>query len=179
MGNNKAGIKRRNVVEQNANQIAPKMKREEGRLVETETDHGNTEDYYEDIFCIDSKGQNVNKVWCKIGNVDTEVVVDSGTRYNIVDRASWYEMKAWSIETVRRQKEIDINFRSYGGHELKFLGIFRAVIATTKKQVLANFYVADEFGKVLLGFETAAILGALKIGYDDETKRAEVNVMVK
>lgn len=176
-GDNKAGIKRPNVVEQDANRIAPKMKREEVRLVETETDHGNIEDDYEDIFCIDSEGQNGNKVWCKIGNVDTEVVVDSGTPYNIVDRASWYEVKERSIETVRRQKEIDINFRSYGGHELKFLGMFRAVIATTKKQVLANFYVADEFGKVLLGYETATVLGVLRIGYDDEAKRAEVNAM--
>lgn len=47
-----------------------------------------------------------------------------------------------------------MNFQSYGGHPLKFLGKFEAVVKTTKAQVTADFYVANESGKVLLGYET-------------------------
>lgn len=38
-----------------------------------------------------------------------------------------------------------------------------AVIATPKKLLNANFYIADEFGKVLLGYETGKALGVLTI----------------
>lgn len=56
--------------------------------------------------------------------------------------------------------------------------MFVAEIKTTKAQTIANFYVADEFGKILLGYETAKILGVLKIGYDDDdTTNTSVNVI--
>lgn len=44
--------------------------------------------------------------------------------------------------------------------------MFTANIKTPRKELVANFYVADEFGKVLLGYETSKLLGILKIGYD-------------
>lgn len=72
--------------------------------------------------------------------------------------------------------EVDINFRSYGNHPLKLIGMFTATIKTVKEEMTANFYVADEFGKVLLGYETATALGLLKIGYDAEFK-SEVNAV--
>lgn len=68
------------------------------------------------------------------------------------------------IQTIHRQKEVDVHFRSYGGHQLKFLGMIKTIVETPQKQEEANFYVADEFGKVLLGYETAVALGVLKIG---------------
>lgn len=40
---------------------------------------------YEDIFC-DINTANTNTIWCKIGEIETKVVVDSGSKYNIVDR---------------------------------------------------------------------------------------------
>lgn len=124
-------------------------------------------DDYEDIFAIDTAMElNVaegNKIWCVIGNVEIEVTVDSGSRYNIIDRLSWIDLKAKNVHTLHKQRETDINFRAYGGQPLKFVGMFRAVISTSGKQMEANFYVADEFGKVLLGYETATALGVLII----------------
>lgn len=70
---------------------------------------------------------------------------------------------------------MDINFRAYGGHVLKFIGMLTATIATTKKEMIAQFYVANEFGKILLGHETAKALGVLKIGNDPESKDTNVN----
>lgn len=126
------------------------------------------EDDYEDIFAINA-GDRGNKIWCVIGGIDTEVVVDSGSKYNIVDRTSWLEMKAKGIQTLHRQKEVDVNFRSYGGYPLKFLGKFETMIKTTKMETKAEFYVANEVGKVLLGYETATTLGVLRIGDDTES----------
>lgn len=124
------------------------------------------DDDYDDIFCDVGAEGNGNKLWCCVGGIEREVIVDSGSRYNIVDRETWQELKANNIKTSVRKKEVDIGFRAYGGHRLNFLGMFRAQIQIGKKLVDANFYVADEFGKFLIGWETGYDLGILKIGYE-------------
>lgn len=154
----------------NVDEPSDKMKKESVHMVESNASDQleNVNDEYEDVFCIESKPVD-NKIWCTIGGIDVEVVVDSGSRYNVIDRASWMELKARSIQTIRRQKEVDIHFRAYGGHQLKFLGMIKAVIRAAHKQMEADFYVADELGKVLIGYETATALGILKIGADIES----------
>lgn len=121
---------------------------------------------YDDVFCIYTGERNDNKIWCKIGGVEVEVVVDSGTKRNIVDRESWADLKAKNIVTTWRRKKVDVGFTSYGGHRLNFLGMFEANVQVGPKQVMAKFYVADEMGKFLLGYDTAKLLGVLKIGAD-------------
>lgn len=120
---------------------------------------------YEDIFC-DVSPNDTNTIWCYIGAIEVKVVVDSGSKYNIVDRDTWAELKAKNVQTTIRSKEVDIGFNAYGGHPLKFLGMFEAIIQVGNKQMSAKFYVANEFGKFLLGFETAMALGVLKIGHE-------------
>lgn len=151
-----------------------KIKPESVQMVESQAANNTTqtiEDEYEDLFCIESKPVS-NKVWCTVGGLDVEVIVDSGSRYNVVDRASWIEWKAKNIITIHRQKEVDIQFRSYGGHPLKFLGMVKVIVSVPNAQQAADFYVADEFGKVLLGYETAVALGILKIGTGIESPAA-------
>lgn len=142
-----------------------KVKRESIQMMDAQaTDQSKgVEDEYEDLFCIESKAVS-NKIWCSIGGIDVQAIVDSGSRYNVIDRASWIELKAKNIQTIHRQKEVDVNFRAYGGHPLKLLGMIKAIVRTPQKQMEADFYVADEFGKVLLGFDTAVALGVLSIG---------------
>lgn len=175
-GNKGAKFVKRKASTQGNDQSQSKIKREEVQMVESNaiSEPLQVEKEYEDIFCIDSVGHG-NKLWCVIGGIDTEVIVDSGSRYNIVDRVSWVDMKAKGIETSHRQKEVDVNFRSYGGHPLKFLGKFEAIIKTSKEQTTANFYVADEIGKILLGYETATALGVLKIGHKTDQQNLNVN----
>lgn len=96
---------------------ASKIKYEEVKLVELSTGAltKSIEDDYDDIFCIDGTHEEVycidtpsqeNKIWCILGGLDVEVVVDSGSRYNIVDRQSWMDLKAKGIKTLQRQKEV-------------------------------------------------------------------------
>lgn len=102
----------------------------------------------------------------QVGGIETKVVVDSGSKYNVVDRDTWAKLKSKGVETASRQKEVDIGFIAYEGHTLKFLGMFTVIIRVGNTQLSDKFYVADEFGKFLLGYETAMALGVLKIGYD-------------
>lgn len=158
------GNRKRSNENESGDESQNKVKREEVQMVDTRaTDQlKSIEDEYEDLFCIESKTVS-NKIWCSIGGIDIQVIVDSGSRYNVIDRASWIDMKAKNIQTIHRQKEVDVNFRAYGGHHLKLLGMIKAIVRTPQKQMEADFYVADEFGKVLMGFETAIALGVLSI----------------
>lgn len=119
-------------------------------------------DDFEDIFC--DTASDSNKIWCTIGNIEMKVVVDSGSRYNIVDRDTWSELKGKKVETTWKSPNVDIGFMAYGGHPLKFIGMFEACVKIAGKQLMAKFYVANELGKFLLGYETAMALGVLKIG---------------
>lgn len=84
-----------------------KVKREDANVQLVDADTKSISDEYEDIFCIDSNGED-NKMWCSIGGCDVEVVIDSGSRYNVVDKLSWMELKAKKIETEHRQKEVNL-----------------------------------------------------------------------
>lgn len=161
-------FRKRNQTGNDNDSSATKVKREEKQennaIQLVEHDQFDKYDDYEDVFC-DTTPSDANKIWCKVGGIEIKVVVDSGTRYNIVDRETWTELKGKNVQTLNRQKEVDIGFMAYGGHSLKFLGMFEAVIqVANNKQMVAKFYVANEFGKFLLGFETAIALDVLKIG---------------
>lgn len=106
-GNKNVKLMKRKSDTHDDEQPSNKAKREEVRMVETNSSFGSKgiENEYEDIFCIDGPSVS-NKIWCVIGGIDVEVVVDSGSRYNIVDLQSWAELKAKGIKTIHRQKEV-------------------------------------------------------------------------
>lgn len=128
-------------------------------------------DDYDDIFYFESGGAD-NQIWCKVGGIDIKVVIDSGSKHNIVDRDTWIDLKNRGVRTISRQKEIDRNFNAYGGFRLKLLGMFEAMIETPTKSLKATFYVVDEFGKFLVGFYTGRALNVLKVGYSVNSIRA-------
>lgn len=117
-----------------------------------QSDRDIIEEEYDDVFYFESDDAQ-NQLWCKVGGIDTKIVVDSGSKHNIVDRETWVELKEKGIQTSQRQKGIDRHFNAYGGHRLKFLGMFETTIETPTRNTKAKFYVADEFGKFLVGME--------------------------
>lgn len=106
-GSNKNNFGKRKFEMSSDDASSNKMKKENVHMVDIESSHETKSiaDEYDDIFCIDPD-EFSNKIWCKIGGIDVEVVVDSGTRRNIVDRASWLEWKAKNIVTTHRQREV-------------------------------------------------------------------------
>lgn len=144
-----------------------KLKREEIKMIENPL-LASTYDSDEDVFMVQpsAKPDASNEIWCSIGEIEVRAVVDSGSKYNIVDRETWLDLKSKGVQTISRKKEVDTGFRSYGGHKLKFLGMFEAILRVASKQVRTTFYVADETGKVLIGLDSATQLKIIKIDYD-------------
>lgn len=55
--------------------------------------------------------------------------------------------------------------------------MFTAIIKVGKNEQLANFYVADEPGKILIGYVTGMALGILKMGIDVGAQSNGVNAI--
>lgn len=121
---------------------------------------------YENVFYNSINESDDNTMWCKIGGVEFQFVIDSGTKHNIIDKESYQDLEANNIVTTWRRKEVDTGFTSFGGHRLQFLGMFEANLQIGHRQSMEIFYVANENGKCLLGYATAKRLHVLKIGID-------------
>jgi len=96
--------------------------------------------------------------------VKTIAVIDSGSRHNVVDLATWQYLKSKSIQVLNQRSSTDKDFVAFGGGRLSFVGIFEAKIEIGSRETIADFYVFNEPGKLLLGFETAIKLEVLKMG---------------
>lgn len=105
-----------------------------------------------------------NEIQCKVGGVVLKAIIDSGSKYNIMDRETWNTLKVKSIQTIKREKKCDKTFKAYGGQVLTMCGVFEAVIGINDLQMIASFYVVNEGAKFLLGRDTAMALKVLRIG---------------
>lgn len=123
-------------------------------------------DYEDYVFCISSNGEPDSTLECVIGQVKTTAIIDSGSKHNLMDYAAWSELKAKKVVVHNQQKGSNKVFKTYGGHVLTVLGVFEAHIQAGNNEVMAEFYVMKEPGKLLIGRDTATKLKLLKIGYD-------------
>lgn len=120
---------------------------------------------YDDVFCVYTDDAS-NEVQCMIGGIGLKAIIDSGSRYNIMDRGTWNQLKGANVKTISRQKKTEKVFRAYGGQKLTMIGVFEAVIKVNGREVIASVYVVNEGAKFLLGRDTAMALKVLKIGED-------------
>lgn len=118
---------------------------------------------YDDVFCVYTDDAS-NEVLCTVGGIGLKAIIDSGSKYNIMDQETWNQLKAANVKTISREKKTEKVFKAYGGQELTMVGVFKAVIKLKNRETIASFYVVNEGGKFLLGRDTAIKLKVLKIG---------------
>lgn len=118
------------------------------------------------VFCISTINEVDSTVKCTIGQVEATAVIDSGSKYNLLDYQTWTRLKSKNVVVSNQQKGSSKSFKSYGGHALTVIGVFTAHIKAGSNETTAEFYVMKDVGKILIGRETATRLKLLKIGYD-------------
>ncbi|CAK1596120.1 unnamed protein product [Parnassius mnemosyne] len=103
---------------------------------------------------------------CQVGGVNIKMLIDSGSRSNIINDKTWVYMKRSKVIVSNQQKSSDKTFLAYGAkHPLKVLGSFDAQIKVGPKSLLTKFYVIENGSRNLLGKETAISLDVLKLGF--------------
>ncbi|XP_030750159.1 uncharacterized protein K02A2.6-like [Sitophilus oryzae] len=106
-------------------------------------------------------------VQCKIGNVPIELLIDSGSKSNLITGDSWEFLKENKVHVWNQIKNPEKCFVAYASNTpLTVLGAFDAEISIGDQTKRSTFYVIKNGSKNLLGKETAMALGVLKIGLE-------------
>lgn len=105
-----------------------KKKVEEVKFVDTIPDK-------EYIFCIDHKGERAkNELEIVVGGVKVTAVIDSASKYNIIDGRAWEHLKLNNVQVLNQRKTTDINFSSWGENPLVF-GIKSKIILFNQNKI--------------------------------------------
>ncbi|XP_055842044.1 uncharacterized protein K02A2.6-like [Episyrphus balteatus] len=103
---------------------------------------------------------------CFIGGVKISMLIDSGSRYNLIGESDWKVLCQTAIILGNVRTETENQFRTYAGNtnlQVKF--VFEAPIhVSNQKELIASFYVIANGRQSLLGRETALRLQVLKLG---------------
>lgn len=128
------------------------------------------------VECVDSDDKpkyvfyldDTNRITCQLGGVIVSMVIDSGSRYNIIDKDTWEMLKRKNVRVQDMIRSTEKSFKAYGGTSLTVIGTFKALLRVADKQQLSLFYVVDQQGLPLLGLESAKEFGVLKIGLPND-----------
>lgn len=108
-----------------------------------------------------------DSIICTLGDVQIEMLIDSGSKCNIINDATWEILKSKGVRVENQVKNPDKKFMAYGSQEpLIVLGCFDSSISVGNGSTLQKetFYVVKSGTRNLLGKDTATKLGVLKVG---------------
>lgn len=125
----------------------------------------NVSDATDDTDYVFHLDDDEDTVTCEVGGVGIDLLIDSGSKSNIISEKSWEFLKKSGIIVSKQIKNPSKILFAYGAKEpLNILGSFDAKIKLGTNQENATFYVIKNGKRNLLGKTTAISLGVLKIG---------------
>ena len=109
-------------------------------------------------------------ITCQVGGVNIEMLIDSGSKCNIINDTTWHNLKRCKIKIYNQVKSPEKMFKAYGSQNpLTVLGSFEAKVMVGTETTTDTFYVVKDGERNLLGKKTATALGVLKIGLNINT----------
>lgn len=118
-------------------------------------------DETEYVFHLDGE----DTVSCNLGGVEVDMLIDSGSKSNIISEKTWEFLKKSQVSVSNQNSNPNKILFAYGSTEpLHILGSFEAIIKIDNSKEKAVFYVIKNGKRNLLGKDTAILLGVLKIG---------------
>ncbi|XP_055711553.1 uncharacterized protein K02A2.6-like [Phlebotomus papatasi] len=126
-------------------------------------------------------GEGDEYVWCKIGGVLVEMLIDSGSTHNVLDEKTWEYLKKNGVRITNATTQCDQKLKAYGqDSHLHILGGFDAAVSVddngTEYEAYANFLVVKNGSQPLLGKTTAKELNLLILGLPS-TRDTNLNVI--
>lgn len=121
-----------------------------------------SENKIEYVFAITDRCEK-DEIQFKIGGIDSNAVIDSGSKFNLMDQGTWNSLKAQNVIAHNQRQQTEIVFKAYGGYPLEVIGVFEANIELAGQTKTAEFYMIKGTGKLLIGRDTAEAFGILKI----------------
>lgn len=158
--NNQRGTKR-NYPKDNNQSYSSSKRRRQVYNIESDRESDGEEAIY-------NVGLDEETILCKIGGTEIEMLIDSGSKYNIIDDRTWNLMKIRNVDYRNARTGCDKRFLAYGKVPLVVETVFDAEIkiqdGDTVLSQVDTFYVIKEGQQPLLGKRTAKNLGVLVVG---------------
>lgn len=128
-----------------------------------EEDDEADENSTEYVFNVDEG--DAETVSCEVGGVEITMIIDSGTKRNLISFKSWEEMKEKGVIVKEQLKGSDITLKAYGQDEaIPVRGRFKAELDLNGIKKDQWFYVVMKGKSNLLGKSTAKEHKVLKLG---------------
>lgn len=122
-----------------------------------------------------SLGMNEETVKCHVGGIEINMLIDSGSNYNIIDDCTWDLMKIKGVKIRNERKTSPYRFMAYGKTPLVIVTIFETDIKIRDGENVLKcddtFFVIEKGQQPLLGKSTAIKLGVYTLVF-------RVNVLV-
>lgn len=147
-----------------------RQKQSKVKHVEAESESDSEEGY---TFMTRSSAPK-HKITITVGGVDINVIVDSGSDVNIIDRQLWEEMKKKHVRCERQSKCSKKLFPYACQTPLETIGSFIAKVTIGQRSTTAKFVVIKDEAEALLSRDTATALNILKIGLDIQSVKTEI-----
>lgn len=117
---------------------------------------------------------NDANIECDVGGIKTKMLIDSGSKYNLITDKTWNMLKEKGVTCFSQEKKPDKTLLAYGSKTpLKIIGSFETVIKVNKQEERTNIYVIENGSRNLLGKDSAIHLGVLRLGVDVNQVRHE------
>lgn len=118
-------------------------------------------------------GESDELITCCIGGVDITMLIDSGSKHNLIDDTTWELMKLRDVKIYNERYDHEKRFLAYGRVPLKLVTVFDADLEINDGGKLlktsSSFYVIEKGQQPLLGKITAQEIGVLTIGLPSGT----------
>ncbi|XP_030246419.1 uncharacterized protein LOC115565409 [Drosophila navojoa] len=103
---------------------------------------------------------------CRIGGADVSLVIDSGSRFNLISQDDWLTLQLKKAKVFNVRGNSQSQFRGYASDQiLNVICIFEAPISIKHSpELIASFFVIEKGRQSLLGRETATKLNVLRVG---------------
>lgn len=113
-------------------------------------------------------------ITCCVGGIGIEMLIDSGSTYNLIDDTTWELLKLKGVECHSQRYDSTKQFLAYGKVPLKLITVFDAELEIKDgfETISSNttFYVIQGGQQSLLGKITARELGLLRVGLPSTVK---------
>lgn len=113
-------------------------------------------------------GESDELISCCIGGVRITMLIDSGSKHNLIDDTTWNLMKLRDVKVRNERFDNEKRFLAYGRVPLKLITVFDADMEINDGDKLlkttSTFYVIEKGQQPLLGKVTAQQIGVLQIG---------------
>lgn len=106
-------------------------------------------------------------ILCDIGSVKIKMLIDSGSKYNLITNQTWTKLKEKGVTYLSPNKNPGKTFLEYGSKTpLDILGSFVKTIKVNNRGETAPLNVITNEFRHSLGKNSAVKLGVLKLGVD-------------